>query len=134
MTKRSSLNLNLDLNLVLERCRTDPPNVLRTLLAVQEAFGYVAPSAVPEIARTLGVTEADVAGVLSAGSPCASSWRSTATRATVVGSVALLTSSEKNLPKSQMPTMSRITSSTVATEAAMNAAERQGGVAGSSSR
>jgi NADH:ubiquinone oxidoreductase subunit E len=50
---------------VLERCRTDPPNILRTLLAVQQAFGYVAPSAVPEIARTLGVTEADVAGVLS---------------------------------------------------------------------
>lgn len=65
MRKRSSLNLNVDLNLVLEHCRTDPPNILRTLLAVQEAFGYVAPSVVPEIARTLGVTEADVAGVLS---------------------------------------------------------------------
>ena len=65
MTQRSSSNRHPDLNLVLQRCSTDPPNILRTLLAVQEAFGYVAPSAVPEIARTLGVTEADVAGVLS---------------------------------------------------------------------
>ena len=69
----------------------------------------------------------ELADVVFVGSPCASSCRWTATRATVVGSVALLTSSEKNLPKSQMPTIRRISSSTVATEAAMNAAERQGG-------
>jgi NADH:ubiquinone oxidoreductase subunit E len=54
-----------DLNAVLAQCRTDPPNVLDTLLTVQERIGYVPPSAVPEIARALEVTEADVSGVLS---------------------------------------------------------------------
>lgn len=63
--KESSLNLNLSLNLLLERCRTSPPNILQSLLAVQEHLGSVPPEAVPELARALGVTEADVAGVLS---------------------------------------------------------------------
>jgi NADH:ubiquinone oxidoreductase subunit E len=41
------------------------PNILRTLLAVQQAVGYVPQDGISEIARTLEVTEADVAGVLS---------------------------------------------------------------------
>jgi NADH:ubiquinone oxidoreductase subunit E len=40
-------------------------NILRALFAVQAAQGYVAPSAVPHIAAGLGVTDAEVAGVLS---------------------------------------------------------------------
>ena len=63
MTPDSSLNLNL--NLILERCRTDPPNVLDTLLAVQGMFNYVPSSALPAIAEALMVTEADVVGVLT---------------------------------------------------------------------
>jgi NADH:ubiquinone oxidoreductase subunit E len=65
MMPDSSLNLSLNLNLILEQCRTDPPNVLDTLLAVQGKLGHVPPSALPEIARALEVTEAAVAGVLS---------------------------------------------------------------------
>ncbi len=50
---------------VLAQCRTDPPNILDTLLAVQGMLGYVPPTALPDIARALAVTEADVAGVLT---------------------------------------------------------------------
>jgi len=46
-------------------CRTDPPNILDTLLAVQAKIGHVPSTALPEIARALEVTEADVIGVLS---------------------------------------------------------------------
>ncbi len=53
------------LTAILDRCRTKPPNILQTLLAVQAELGYVPLEAVPELARALGVTEADVAGVLS---------------------------------------------------------------------
>jgi NADH:ubiquinone oxidoreductase subunit E len=42
-----------------------PPNILRTLLAVQQALGYVPPNGIQIIAQTLCVTEAEVAGVLS---------------------------------------------------------------------
>ncbi len=42
-----------------------PPNILRTLLSVQQALGYVPPDGIQSIARALEVTEADVAGVLS---------------------------------------------------------------------
>lgn len=42
-----------------------PPNILKTLLALQKALGHVPVQAVPQIAHVLGVTEADVAGVLS---------------------------------------------------------------------
>lgn len=52
----------------LESCRPvppDKPNILKTLLAVQSALGYVPASAIPQIAQTLGVTDAQVAGVLS---------------------------------------------------------------------
>ena len=65
MMPDSSLNLSLNLNLLLAQCRTDPPNILDTLLAVQAKIGHVPPAAVPEIARALDVTEADVGGVLS---------------------------------------------------------------------
>ena len=43
----------------------DPPNILKTLLTVQAELGYVPPASVPEIAAALGVTDAEVAGVLS---------------------------------------------------------------------
>ena len=52
----------------LEACRPVPPakpNILRTLLAVQSALGHVPTSAIPQIAHRLGVTDAQVAGVLS---------------------------------------------------------------------
>ena len=65
MKQNPPLNLNLNLNLILEQCRTDPPNVLDTLLAVQAKLGHVPPTALPEIARAMEVTEADIAGVLS---------------------------------------------------------------------
>ena len=53
---------------VLETCRPAPPdkpNILKTLLAVQSALGHVPTSAVPQISQVLGVTDAQVAGVLS---------------------------------------------------------------------
>ncbi len=52
----------------LETCRPvppDKPNILKTLLAVQSALGHVPTSAIPQIAKVLGVTDAQVAGVLS---------------------------------------------------------------------
>jgi NADH:ubiquinone oxidoreductase subunit E len=52
----------------LETCRPAPldkPNILKTLLAVQSAMGHVPTSAIPQIAQVLGVTDAQVAGVLS---------------------------------------------------------------------
>ena len=53
---------------LLEPCRPvppDKPNILKALLAVQAALGYVPTSAIPQIARVLGVSDAQVAGVLS---------------------------------------------------------------------
>ena len=52
----------------LESCRPvppDKPNILKTLLAVQSVLGHVPASAIPQIAQVLGVTDAQVAGVLS---------------------------------------------------------------------
>jgi NADH:ubiquinone oxidoreductase subunit E len=56
---------DLQLASILERCTTHPPNILDTLLAVQGTLGYVPPTALPDIARALTVTEADVMGVLT---------------------------------------------------------------------
>jgi NADH:ubiquinone oxidoreductase subunit E len=53
---------------VLKSCRptgSSQANILRALLAVQEALGAVPPDAIPKIARALAVTDATVAGVLS---------------------------------------------------------------------
>lgn len=53
---------------LLEPCRPVPPgkpNILKTLLAVQSALGHVPVNAIPQIARVLGVSDAQVAGVLS---------------------------------------------------------------------
>jgi NADH:ubiquinone oxidoreductase subunit E len=58
----------LSLAETLESCRPVPPakpNILKTLLAVQSALGHVPTSAIPQIAQVLGVTGAQVAGVLS---------------------------------------------------------------------
>ncbi len=52
----------------LETCRPvppDKPNILKTLLAVQSALGHVSANGISQIARVLGVTDAQVAGVLS---------------------------------------------------------------------
>ena len=54
-----------NLSAILERCATQPPNILATLQRVQAALGYVPTAEVPKIAAALGVTESDVAGVLS---------------------------------------------------------------------
>ena len=64
MTTRHRLSLAE----TLESCRPVPPakpNILKTLLAVQSALGHVPTSAIPQIAQVLGVTDAQVAGVLS---------------------------------------------------------------------
>lgn len=53
------------LDAVLARCRSTPPNILATLQEVQGAFGYVPLDTIPQIASALGVTDADVRGVLS---------------------------------------------------------------------
>jgi len=58
----------LSLAETLESCRPvppDKPNILKTLLAVQSALGHVPTSGIPQIAQVLGVTDAQVAGVLS---------------------------------------------------------------------
>jgi NADH:ubiquinone oxidoreductase subunit E len=58
----------LSLAEALESCRPVPPagpNILRTLLAVQSAMGHVPTRSIPQIAQVVGVTEAQVAGVLS---------------------------------------------------------------------
>lgn len=47
------------------RQRDRPANILSALLAVQQRLGYVPPDGIQTIAGTLGVTEAEVAGVLS---------------------------------------------------------------------
>ncbi|HNA27181.1 MAG TPA: NAD(P)H-dependent oxidoreductase subunit E [Nitrospira sp.] len=50
---------------ILDRVRSEPPNILKALLALQEQFGAVPAERVPNIARELGATDAEVAGVLS---------------------------------------------------------------------
>jgi NADH:ubiquinone oxidoreductase subunit E len=65
MKQNSPSDLNLNLSLILQQCRTDPPNILDTLLAVQGMLGYVPSTALPAIAEALMVTEADVAGVVT---------------------------------------------------------------------
>ena len=42
-----------------------PPNILRVLHAIQDMCGCIDPGFIPAIAQSQGVTEADVAGVLS---------------------------------------------------------------------
>jgi NADH:ubiquinone oxidoreductase subunit E len=52
----------------LETCRSVPPgspNILKALLAIQSAMGHVPANAIPQISQVLGVTDAQVAGVLS---------------------------------------------------------------------
>ncbi|MEC4890200.1 MAG: NAD(P)H-dependent oxidoreductase subunit E [Nitrospira sp.] len=57
-----------DLDDLLARVRPAsglPPNILQVLHAVQDRYGSVDPGLIPAIAHAQGVTEADVAGVLS---------------------------------------------------------------------
>ena len=44
---------------------SDKPNILKALLSIQEQVGYVPPESIPQIAEALGVTESDIAGVLT---------------------------------------------------------------------
>lgn len=53
------------LNDILNQVRSTPPNMLQSLLALQEQLGHVSADMVPLIAKRLGVTTAEVAGVLS---------------------------------------------------------------------
>ncbi len=50
---------------VQKRREDRTPNILKTLQAIQSELGHVPAASVPEIARALGVTDAEVAGVLS---------------------------------------------------------------------
>jgi len=50
---------------ILAQGETEPSNILKVLLVLQEKLGHVPVEAVPVIARTLDVTTAQVAGVLS---------------------------------------------------------------------
>jgi NADH:ubiquinone oxidoreductase subunit E len=50
---------------ILRQVRSEPPNILQALLALQEQLGHVPIEAVSDIAHTLSVTTAQVAGVLS---------------------------------------------------------------------
>ena len=63
-----TIRKKLGLAAALETCRPVPPNkpnILKTLLVVQSALGHVPTKAIPQIAQVLGVTDAQVAGVLS---------------------------------------------------------------------
>jgi NADH:ubiquinone oxidoreductase subunit E len=63
MSKRASTLAEL-----IESCRPEPPaspNLLKTLLTIQRAFGHVPVAAIREVSQALDVTDADVAGVLS---------------------------------------------------------------------
>ena len=50
---------------ILSHAKGRAPNILKTLLAVQSELGHVPPASVPDIAGALGVTDAEVAGVLT---------------------------------------------------------------------
>lgn len=50
---------------ILKRAEGGERNILKTLLAIQSELGHVPPASVPDIAGALGVTDAEVAGVLS---------------------------------------------------------------------
>jgi NADH:ubiquinone oxidoreductase subunit E len=56
--------MNRIANLITE-ASGQPPNILKTLLTVQGELGYIPPASISEIATALGVTETEVAGVLS---------------------------------------------------------------------
>ncbi|MBX3235952.1 MAG: NAD(P)H-dependent oxidoreductase subunit E [Nitrospiraceae bacterium] len=50
---------------ILAEHKSEPPNILKALLAVQARLGYVPAEAAEEMAQVLGVTAAQLAGVLS---------------------------------------------------------------------
>lgn len=50
---------------ILLQAQGDPPNILKTLLAIQEHAGHVPVEAIPDIAHRLNATTAQIAGVLS---------------------------------------------------------------------
>ena len=64
MTTRHRLGL-VELLEIYRPVPQDKPNILKTLLALQSALGHVPTRAIPQIAQALGVTDAQIAGVLS---------------------------------------------------------------------
>ncbi len=50
---------------ILAEHKSEPPNILKALLAVQARIGHVPPGAAEDMAQALGVTPAQLAGVLS---------------------------------------------------------------------
>ncbi|MFO0765880.1 MAG: NAD(P)H-dependent oxidoreductase subunit E [Nitrospiraceae bacterium] len=50
---------------ILAEHKSEPPNILKALLAVQARLGYVPAEAAEEMAQVLGVSAAQLAGVLS---------------------------------------------------------------------
>lgn len=58
-------NTTPQLKEILAQAVERPPNILKALLAIQAQLGHVPMEAVSDIAHTLGVTTAQVAGVLS---------------------------------------------------------------------
>jgi NADH:ubiquinone oxidoreductase subunit E len=54
-----------DVSAILQTRSAQPPNILATLQSIQKELGYVPREAVPKIAAVLGVTDSDVAGVLT---------------------------------------------------------------------
>lgn len=65
MTDRESPGMPEQVDQIVLQVRTEPPNVLKTLLAIEERLGHVPVGAIPVIARRLGATTAQIAGVLS---------------------------------------------------------------------
>lgn len=54
-----------DVSVILQTRSAQPPNILATLQSIQKELGYVPREVVPKVAVALGVTDSDVAGVLS---------------------------------------------------------------------
>jgi NADH:ubiquinone oxidoreductase subunit E len=54
-----------DVSVILQARSAQPPNILATLQSIQKELGFVPRESVPKIAAALGVTDSDVAGVLS---------------------------------------------------------------------
>ncbi len=63
--KTLPLNALDDLLVSVRPPHGEPPNILRVLHAIHDLCGYIDARFIPAIAQSQGVTEADVAGVLS---------------------------------------------------------------------
>ncbi|GAB1722069.1 MAG: formate dehydrogenase [Nitrospira sp. CR1.1] len=59
------LALHEQVEQILRQVRNEPPNILKTLLAIQDQVGHVPVDAIPDIAHSLRTSTAQIAGVLS---------------------------------------------------------------------